>query len=334
MKVAVTGGTGLVGIHAIAQLLRDERSVRALVRDESKLKANLAPFAVPADKLEIVLGDINDPGAVAALLEGSNALIHWAGLFSNRFVDADLLQRTNVDGVKNVLGAAVERGLDPIIHISSYLALFPPQGAIQSADDPVTMPKSLYSRTKAASELIARAMQAAGAPVVTIYPGSIQGPHDPTYGIGSQIIEQSIKTGSWADAGGGRVYTDVRDLSLLLSRLLVPGQGPRRIMFGGYFLRDFEVGEILARVSGKPIKVNSVPGGLLRFIGSISDVISQLTKKEFQLTREAAEVLTRSVPTDDSAALALLNGEMVGAEKSFQDLVDWMKAAGRLSPAA
>lgn len=334
MKVAVTGGTGLVGIHAIAQLLRDGRSVRALVRNEHKLKANLALFDVSTEWLEIVLGDINDPAAVTAALSGADALIHCAGIFSNRFTDADLLQRTNVDGVQAVLNAAVEQGLDPIIHISSYLALFPPRRSIQSADDPVTSPKSLYTRTKAASEFIARELQDKGAPIVTIYPGSIQGPHDPTYGIGSQIIEQSIKTGSWADAGGGRVYTDVRDLSLLLSRLLVAGQGPRRIMFGGYFLPDAEVGEILARVSGKAIKVNRVPGGLLRFIGSISDAISHVTKQEFQLTREAAEVLTKSVPTDDSVALALLDGDMVGAEKSFQDLVDWMRATGRLSAAA
>ncbi len=333
MKVAVTGGTGLVGVHAIAQLLRDGHLVRAIVRDEQKLQAVLAPFAVSVDRLEIAHADINDPAAMEAALEGVEALIHCAGLFSNRFVDADLLQRTNVDGVKTVLDAAVARGLDPIIHISSYLALFPPRGATQSADDPVTMPKSLYSRTKAASELIARDLQDKGAPVVTIYPGSIQGPHDPTYGIGSQIIEQSIKAGSWADAGGGRVYTDVRDLSLLLSRLLVPGQGPRRIMFGGYFLPDAEVGGILSRVSGKEIKVNRVPGGLLRFIGSVSDAISHVTKQEFQLTREAAEVLTKSVPTDDREAVALLNGDMVGAEKSFQDLVDWMKATGRLSAA-
>lgn len=334
MKVAVTGGTGLVGVHAIVQLLRDGHFVRAIVRDEQKLKAVLAPFDIAAERLEAVIADINNPAAIDAALDGVEALVHCAGVFSNRFVDADLLQRTNVDGVKTVLEAALARSLDPIIHISSYLALFPPRGHTQGADDPVTMPKSLYSRTKAASELIARALQELGAPVVTIYPGSIQGPHDPTYGIGSQIIEQSIKAGSWADAGGGRVYTDVRDLSLLLSRLLVPKLGPRRIMFGGYFLRDAEVGSILSRVSGTPIKVNRVPGGLLRFIGSVSDTISQVTKQEFQLTREAAEVLTKSVPTDDSAALKLLNGDMVGAEKSFQDLVDWMRATGRLDAAA
>lgn len=334
MNVAVTGGTGLIGVHAIARLLANGKSVRALVRDEGKLKSSLAPLGVAIDRLEVVHGDICDVAALAVAFDDAQALIHCAGIFSNRFVDADLLQRTNVDGVHQVLGSAVDHGLDPIIHISSYLALFPPQRAIQSADDPVTSPKSLYTATKAASERIARALQERGAPVVTVYPGSVQGPHDPTYGIGSQLIEQAIKSGSWTDAGGGRVYTDVRDLSLLLSRLLVPGQGPRRIMFGGYYLRDAEVAEILRRVSGKPIKVNRVSGRLLRMIGSVSDAISHLTKQEFLLTREAAEVLTRSVPTDDSAALALLNGEMVGVEQSFQDLVDWMRATGRLDAVA
>ncbi len=51
----------------------------------------------------------------------------------------------------------------------------------------------MYYNTKAAAERIARKFQASGAPVVTVYPGSVQGPNDPTYGIGSLLLEQAIR---------------------------------------------------------------------------------------------------------------------------------------------
>jgi nucleoside-diphosphate-sugar epimerase len=33
---------------------------------------------------------------------------------------------TNMDGARNVLGGAAELGLDPIVHVSSFTALFHP----------------------------------------------------------------------------------------------------------------------------------------------------------------------------------------------------------------
>ena len=105
----------------------------------------------------------------------------------------------------------------------------------------------MYARTKAAAERIARDLQEYGAPVVTVYPTSVQGPHDPTYGIGSQLIEEAIRSRRYlAVKGSGRGYTDVRDLAELLARCIEPGLGPRRFMAGGYFLLDDDLVKLLS----------------------------------------------------------------------------------------
>lgn len=330
MRVLVTGATGLIGVHAVNTMLDQGRSVRVLVRDREKLAQCLQPFGKTLAEVEVVSGDILDRDSVAAAVAGCDAAVHCAGLFSNELADMQLLQQVNVTGSDNVLRAAVRSGLDPVIHVSSYLALFPPGSDMHRADDPVTEPASMYASTKAAAERLARRLQAEDAPVVIVYPGSVQGPHDPTFGIGSQLIQQAIKTRRWLVTEGGRGYTDVRDLAQLLDRALVPGLGPRRYMAGGYYLSYAAALEILRAVSGEDIRARHIPGWLLRIMGSVADQVSRYTGKSFLMTREAAEVLTRSVPSDDRPAQEELGLTQVGAQASFRDLVQWMRASNRL----
>lgn len=330
MQVLVTGGTGLVGAHTIVELLRRGKRVVALVRDREKLLRCLQPFAVSLDKLQTVSGDITQPDSVAAAMADCDALIHCAGFYSNNPDDKQRLVQTNVEGSRTVLQLAVAKKLDPIVHISSILALFPPRGVVQSADDNLAQPTEMYTRTKVDAETIARHLQAQGQPVVTVYPGSIQGPNDPTFSTGMQFMQNEINTGKVLVTEGGRVFTDVRDLAQLLDRLLVPGQGPRRYMFGGYYLTYPEYHAMLCKVTGKELQQQKIPGWLMRCLGSINDRVGKLTGKPTLLTREAAEVLTRSVPCDDSRAIDEFQLQLVGVEQSFRDLVDWMRQAGHI----
>ncbi len=330
MRVLVTGGTGLIGIHAIDEMLRQGKSVTALVRSRNKLAACLAPFGREIDEVNVAEGDITDAAAVESAAAGCNALVHCAGIFSNRRGDAERLNQVNVIGTETVLDIAAQAELDPVVYISSYLALFPPQSNVMHGDDPVTQPRAPYARSKAAAEHIARQYQDRGAPVVTIYPASVQGPNDPTYGIGSQLIEQAIRSKRWIQTGRGRSYTDVRNLAQIIDRSLLPGRGPRRYMFGDWFLSDAEVIQILRRLTGRDIRAQKIPAPVLRTLGRISDIFARLTGKDFQLSLEAAEVLTRSVPTVDYPALSDFQIERFTAERSFHDLIEWMLATERL----
>jgi dihydroflavonol-4-reductase len=98
---------------------------------------------------------------------------------------ASRIHQANVRAAETVLGAAVRMGLDPVVHVSSYVALLPPEkpGAVLTPDSPVTRPGGAYSRSKAESEQAARRHQEQGAPVVIVYPGGVIGPDDPYLGI-------------------------------------------------------------------------------------------------------------------------------------------------------
>jgi nucleoside-diphosphate-sugar epimerase len=88
----------------------------------------------------------------------------------------DTMLQTNLDGGRNVLGVAAERGLDPIVHVSSFTALFRVGLDVLDADLPVSGGRDGYGRSKAALEAYARGLQDAGAPVTITYPGMVLGP--------------------------------------------------------------------------------------------------------------------------------------------------------------
>ncbi len=71
MKLAVFGGTGRVGSRIIEYALAEGHTVRALVRDPSKVEARAG--------LEVVAGDVLNPADVERTIAGADAVISGLG---------------------------------------------------------------------------------------------------------------------------------------------------------------------------------------------------------------------------------------------------------------
>jgi nucleoside-diphosphate-sugar epimerase len=126
---------------------------------------------------------VTDAVAVERALEGAEAVLHAASVFSMDARRADGMRSVNVRGTDLVLGTAHRLGIDPIVYVSSELALLPPaEGEVLTADSPMQQTSWPYSRSKADSELVARKYQRDGAPVVSVMPAAVWGPHDPHLG--------------------------------------------------------------------------------------------------------------------------------------------------------
>ena len=87
--IAVTGGTGFVG-QAVLERAADI-PVKAITRREQ----------LPRDNVEWISGDLGDEAALAALVEGSRALIHIAGLTNTP--DLAAFHEANVAGTARVI---------------------------------------------------------------------------------------------------------------------------------------------------------------------------------------------------------------------------------------
>lgn len=331
MKILVTGAAGLVGCHATAGLLAAGHEVATLVRDVGKLDRALAPFGRSSRDVEVALADVQDAEAVRRAVAGREGVLHAAGRYSRIPAEAELIHRINVDGTRTVLEASASASVARIVHVSSMLALFPPQGPLMTPDDPVVTPRSTYAVTKAKAERIAREVQAR-APVTIVYPTAIQGPHDPTFSAGPENVANALKQGVTLVTPGGFPYADVRDLADLLVAIFAGRLSARRAMAPSFFLSHADYRDLLVRLTGRKIRAIRLPAAGMRLAGRIGDFVQRFGV-DVPLTFEAAEVFTRSVPVDDRAARAVLGREPISAERSFADLIRWMAEAGHVSRA-
>ncbi|MGH3041765.1 MAG: NAD-dependent epimerase/dehydratase family protein [Gaiellaceae bacterium] len=317
MLVFVTGGTGFVGSHSVAALLRKGHQVRLLVRSPERVALALEPLGVP--DVDYVVGDVTAEGTVEEAMRGCQAAIHAAGVY---FFDTPLrrlrvgrMRETNIDGTTAVLGAAQRLGLDPIVHVSTFAALLPTEGRVLTPDSPSGSPRSAYSRSKADADRAARRFQDEGAPVVISYPGMVWGPHDPHLGESSTLARLFIRGRVPLTPHGGVPVTDVRDVAAAHAALLEPGRGPRRYLLGGTHLPFEDVVAGLARAAGHSIRHHALSPGLTRLLGRVHEA--------FYLTEQNARC-------DDSRAREELGFEARDPQESFTDTVRWLAAQGQL----
>src|SRR6476659_2711010 len=83
MKVVVTGATGFIGTHVLAELQEHGHEVTALVRDDTNAEAVAAKDATP------VVVDLYDRPAVVSALSAADAAIHTASPGDETSADMD-----------------------------------------------------------------------------------------------------------------------------------------------------------------------------------------------------------------------------------------------------
>ncbi len=330
MKVMITGGTGFVGSHTVSELIKNGHKVRLLVRSMEKVGPALQPFGV--QDVEPVCGDVLNRESVKKAAEGCDATIHCGSVYSLDARDAAIIRNTNVGGTENVLDVAYGLGHDPIIHVSSYVALIGKKGTTITPDSPATQPPGIYCRSKADSDQVARRFQEAGAPVVISYPGSVWGPYDPHFGESCQMA-RNILNGSLRMTVKGKVpISDVRDIASLHTSLLEKGKGPRR-----YFaaMRNITIGELysaIAGVTGRKLNTVMLPGWSVLLPMRGLDFLQKILPSRLPFNFQTVYSVTRNHLTDDSDTRKDFGIEPLPVADTMADQIRWMAQQGYISP--
>src|SRR4029450_10342653 len=252
LLVLVTGGTGYVGSHATAALARAGHRIRVLARSPASIPA--APEPLGMDGVGTAVGDVTDPAAVERALEGCDAVLHTASVFSMDPRKANAINAVNVRGTDIVLGTAHRLGLDPIVYVSSEVALLPPaDGEVLTPDSPVKRPPGPYCRSKADAERVARKYQALGAPVVSVLPAAGGGPEAPHLREGETLAANVLRNRFPVVMPGGMHIADVRDVAAVLAAVMQPGRGPRSYLVAGHYLTLPDLLRTLGDLSGRRI---------------------------------------------------------------------------------
>ncbi len=330
MRVLVTGGTGFVGSHTVAALIEKGHDVRLLVRSPDRIAPALEPLGVA--KVDSIVGDVTDANAVERAMEGCQAVLHAAAVYSLDSRAAKRIRETNVRSADLVLGTAIRLGLDPIVYVSSIAALLPPDGEVLTPDSPVKAPLGAYIRSKAEAEKVARKYQGDGAPIVTTYPAAVWGPHDPHFGDGSRIAAEILKGRLAFVPSGGVHVVDVRDVAQVHAAPLEAGRGPRRYIAAGTYMDLKEIVLGLAEVTGRNLPTRTVPARWMLPVGRLADLARRVLPFRLPLSFEGIYITSLEARFDDSRTREELGFAPRDPRDTFADTARWLLDAGHISP--
>lgn len=110
----VTGGGGFSGSRIVARLVAEGEQTRALVRDEAAARRKL-----PAQGVEVQVGDTTRPDTLDPALAGVETVIHTAFITAERKQGPGVnYYATNVEGTRNLVAAAKRAGVRRIVVLS------------------------------------------------------------------------------------------------------------------------------------------------------------------------------------------------------------------------
>jgi dihydroflavonol-4-reductase len=126
-KVLVTGATGFIGLHCIAQLLAQDYEVVGTIRSVSRkdeVVEAMSKAGLSTDKLSLVEADLTKDAGWDAAVKGCEYVLHVASPFIVGMPKhEDELIVPAVGGVERVLQAAIRAGVKKTVLTSSCAAI-------------------------------------------------------------------------------------------------------------------------------------------------------------------------------------------------------------------
>ncbi|MCJ2072790.1 NAD(P)H-binding protein [Methylobacterium sp. J-030] len=162
--IALTGATGFIGRHLLADLTARGYRVRVLLR---------RPTALPEGAASAVVGDLTRPINMAAALAGVDAVVHSAGLaHAMSGAPEDDYRTLNTEATRRLAEAAARAKVRRFVFLSSIRAQVGPSapGAVGEGDP--AAPTDAYGRSKLEAE---RALAETGLDWVALRPVLVYG---------------------------------------------------------------------------------------------------------------------------------------------------------------
>ena len=328
MTVLVTGATGFVGSAVARALLARGNQVRVLARPGSD-RRNLAGL-----ELEVVSGDLGDPGSLAPAVAGCEALYHVAADYRLWVPKPEQIYRTNVAGTRALMRAAAEAGVARIVYTSS-VATLGHRGDGGPADEatPVTLEDMIghYKRSKFLAEAeVQRLIDDEALPVVTVNPSTPVGPRDikPTP-TGRMIIAAAAgKMPAYVDTGLNIVHVDDVAAGHLLA--FERGRLGERYVLGG---EDLSLKRILGAIAGlcgrRPPRLKLSPAVVMP-IAAVAELWARVSGREPMTTRDAVRMSRKTMYFSSDKAKRELGYAPGPAAQALKSAVAWFRAHGYL----
>lgn len=326
MTAVVTGASGHVGAALVRALIADGRRVRAVYNSDRR--------ALDGLDCEAVRVNVTDAVGVREALDGAEALFHCAAVVSIAGDPGGHVWRTNVEGVKTVMCAALDAGVKRVVHCSS-VAAYDTERAGRTIDEgaarAVDPSLPVYDRSKYAGERAVRDAIERGLDAVIVNPTGVLGPYDFKPGRMGKVLLSLARGRIPARFDGGTDWVDVRDVARGCLAALGNGERGQNYLLGGRWASLEELFTLAERVTGRRSPRFAVPTPLARFGAPFAEAFARATRSEPLYTRASLTTLTGGWSVSHALASRALGYEPRALEETVRDTYRWFRAQAMLS---
>jgi dihydroflavonol-4-reductase len=324
----LTGATGFVGAAVLRRLLTAGHSVRALVRKDSP-RSNLAGLEV-----ECVEGDLRDAESVGRAMAGIDAVFHVAADYRLWARDPQEIRRSNLEGTRHVMEAALRARVARVVYTSSVATLLPrPDGSPADETDRVAEDAAIgvYKQSKVAAEALVRRMVAErGLPAVIVNPSTPIGPRDikPTP-TGRIIIEAALgRMPGYVDTALNLVHVD--DVAAGHLAAFERGRVGETYILGGENVALARMLTEIARIAGRRPPRLSIPRRAVYPIALFAEAAARLTGREPFVTLDGLRMAKHRMVFSSAKAERELGYKSRPYGEALAEAVAWFRQQGYL----
>ncbi len=309
MRVAVTGGTGHLGVNL----------VRALEARGDEVRNHRV--------------DVADRPALEQCFDGVEVVFHLAALISITGDQGGKVTATNVTGAENSARAAYKAGVRRFVHVASVHAfdMHPLDAPVDETRARAFGPRhAAYDRSKALGEKAVRAVFSEGLDGVVIHPSGILGPADPRPSRMGQFFLDLQHRRMPALTEGGFDWVDVRDVVDGILAAAERGRAGESYILSGYWRSVRELAELAAAITGVPAPKLTSPMWAARLGAPFMTAFNRVTGIEPLYTSEALDALEANHVLSHAKAARELGYSPRPTPETVRDLYTWFGANGRL----
>lgn len=323
-RLLVTGASGFIGGHVVSTAARRGHDVVALTRDGT------AP-GLRHPRVVVTPGDTRDAEAVRSAVQGCDAVLHVAGVYTFDPARAAEMLEVNVEGTRNVVDCALEAGAERVVYTSTVgttdFAAGYRTGRLPDEDD-VAGPGAMagpYKRSKLEAERMVAEMASQGAPIVTVCPTAPVGPADHKPTPTGRIVVDFMRGRMFAYVQTGLNFVHVRDVAEGHLLALERGRPGAR-----YLLGSIEGNLTLAQAFGMLSEITGVRAPRLRVpcavavgFAHVTTAVGRALRRPPLVAPEAARMASASMWVDPSRTVAELGLPQTPVREAFGEAVEW-----------
>ena len=307
MKMLVTGALGFIGRHFLIATLVAGLPIAAMHRAPLPRRSELV-YELRERGVSFHRGNVVDKESLRSAMRGVDCVSHFAGAFRESKVSDDYFFEVNVNGTRNAMEAASERGVRRFVYCSTagiYGSQVP--GVVDESAH--VNPANAYERSKVAAEDVVRTTAAKyGMEYAIVRPTVVYGPYDARL----RKMFKSADNGRFPlfGSGSGRRHMvfveDVAD-AMLRAAVLPQAAGQEFIIAGPRAAPLREIHAELARAVNRPRSGPRLPLAPMLALAAMTEDVCKFVGVSPPIYRRRMDFYLNDTAFDCTHARRVLN---------------------------